>query len=282
MVSAVPLLKGTIREFLDDHCSMMAAAIAYYAVFSLPPLLVLVLTLVGALVSSAEMQTRVVSEVSSQISPEAGVMVGTMVQHASERRSGLRTVLGFLALLVGATGVFAHLQFALNQAWNVPKRKRPRGLMGMLVKRVLSMGMILVIGFLLLIGMVVTTLVHALGDTFARVLPDLLSGWVLHVLDLAVSLALITALFAAIYRVLPDLDLSWRDVGFGAFITAVLFVVGKFALGLYLGRSNPGSSFGAAGALALIFVWVYYSAMIVLLGAEFTQTWLRRRREAQP
>lgn len=208
MARAVTLLKETIRGFVNDSCSMMAAAIAYYTVFSLPPLLVLVLTLVGTLVSGAQMQARVVSEVSSQISPDAAAMVETMMRHATERRSGLKTVVGMLALLVGATGAFAHLQHALNVAWNVPKRERPKGVLGVLVKRVLSLGMILVIGFLLLVAMVVTTLVHTLGDTLAQVLPGLLSGWALHALDLTVSLALITALFAAIYRVLPDLDLS--------------------------------------------------------------------------
>lgn len=275
----VSVLKGTIREFLNDHCPMLAAAISYYTVFSLPPLLVLVLTLVGALVGGAEMQAQVVSEVNTQISPDAGKMVETMMRHASERRSHAGTVLGLLALLVGATGAFMHLQYALNEAWNVPKRKRETGLMGMIVKRVLSLGMILVVGFLLLVALVVTTAVHAMGDTLARRLPDLLSGWVLHGLDLTMSLVLVTALFAAIYRVLPDIKLRWRDVAFGAFITAVLFVVGKFVLSLYLSKRDLGDSFGAAGALAVIFVWVYYAAMIMLLGAEFTQVWLRRHGE---
>lgn len=279
MVSAIALLKGTIREFLGDHCPMLAAAISYYTVFSLPPLLILVLTVVGALVSGAEMQAQLVSEVNTQISPDAGAMVETMMRHASERRSRAGTVLGLIVLLVGATGAFMHLQYALNEAWNVPKRKRETGLIGMIVKRVLSLGMILVVGFLLLVALVLTTLVHAMGDSLARRLPDLLSGWVLHGIDLTMSLALITALFAAIYRVLPDIKLRWRDVGFGAFVTAALFAVGKFVLGLYLSKRDLGSSFGAAGALAVIFVWVYYAAMILLLGAEFTQVWLRRRGE---
>lgn len=282
MARVVSLVKATVRGFLDDNCPMMAAAISYYTAFSLPPLLVLLLTLAGTLVSSAEVQARVVSEVSSQVSADAGALVGTMLRHAREQGSGVWAVTGVLALLVGATGAFTQLQLALNEAWGVPKRKRATGVLGALVKRVLSLGMILVIGFLLLVGMVLTTVVHAMGDTLAHVLPGLLSGWVLHALDLALSLVLITALVAAIYRVLPDLDLRWRDVGFGGFVTAVLFVMGKFALGAYLSRSDPGSSFGAASALALILVWAYYSAMILLLGAEFTQAWVRHRRDAWP
>ena len=270
-------VRETVREFLDDDCTTLAAAISYYTVFALPPLLVLILTTVGLLVDPAEVQGRITREVGSLIGPDAAVMVGTMVEQASRMKSGFAAVLGVLALLFGATGAFIQLQNALNQAWDVPKQKQGGGIRGHLLKRVLSLGMILGIGFLLLVSMLVGALLTAAGDSLAAMLPDYLSGGLLRAMQLLVELVLITVLFAAIFKVLPDIEIGWRDVMIGAAFTALLFTAGKFLLGIYLGTSDPGSSFGAAGALAAILVWIYYSAMILLLGAELTQVWTRRR-----
>ncbi len=274
------LLKETVREFLDDRCTTLAAAISYYTVFALPPLLVLILAVVGVLVDPAEVQGRISREVGALIGPDAARMVTTMVEEASRLRSGPAAVIGVAALLFGATGAFMQLQGALNQAWDVPARRQQGGVRGQLVKRVLSLGMVLGIGFLLLVSMLLSAVLSAAGDGLARVLPGFLSGGVLQVLQFAVSFLLVSVLFGAMFRVLPDVELGWRDVMIGAVATALLFVIGKTVLGLYLGRSEPGSAFGAAGALAAILVWIYYSALILLLGAEFTQVWTRRRGRA--
>ncbi len=277
MRTLITLGRNTVREFLDDHCMTLAAAISYYTVFALPPLLVLILTTVGLLVDPSDVQGRITGEVSSLIGPDAAGMVATMIEESSRIRGGASAVLGVAALLFGATGAFIQLQHALNQAWEVPDHKQAGGLKGQLMKRVLSLGMILGIGFLLLVSMLLTAFLSAAGDALARFLPDFFSGTVLQAFQLGVSFLLITVLFGAIFKVLPDVDLAWRDVLVGAAFTALLFVLGKFLLGLYLGHSEPGSSFGAAGALAAILVWIYYSAMILLLGAEFTQVWTREK-----
>ncbi len=269
------LLKNTAREFLDDRCTTLAAAISYYTVFALPPLLVLILALVGVLVDPTQVETRISSEVGSLIGPDAARMVGTMIREAGRMQSGPAALVGIVALLFGATGAFIQLQGALNEAWDVPRKKQQGGIRRHLLKRVLSLGMILGIGFLLLVSMVLGALVTAAGDALARFLPAFLSGTMLQVLQFAVSLLLVAALFAAIFRILPDASIAWRDAVIGGIVTGLLFVVGKTLIGVYLGRSEPGSAYGAAGALAAILVWIYYSAIIVLLGAEFTQVWSR-------
>jgi membrane protein len=280
MKAVTDVIRTTAREFLDDDCMTMAAAISYYSVFALPPLLVLVLALVGLLVDPADAQGRISREVGALVGPDAAAMVGTMVREAGRVRSGPAAVVGIVALLFGATGAFMQLQKALNHAWDVPARERSTGLRGHVAKRVLSLGMILGIGFLLLVSMALTALLSAAGDALGAVLPSVVSGGLLRVIELSVSLVLLTVLFGALFKVLPDLALGWREVLVGAAFTAVLFSAGKFLLGYYLGRSDPGSAFGAAGALAAILVWIYYSSIILLLGAEFTQVWVRRRSEA--
>lgn len=270
------LLKNTVREFLDDRCTTLAAAISYYTVFALPPLLVLILTVVGLLVDPTEVQGRISQEVGSLIGPDAARMVGTMIEQAGQLQSEPAALIGVVALLFGATGAFMQLQGALNQAWEVPQQKQSGGIKGQVVKRVLSLGMILGVGFLLLVSMVLGAIVTAAGDTLSAFLPEFLSGTMLQVLQTAVSLLLVSALFAAIFEILPDASIAWRDAVVGGVVTGLLFVIGKTVIGVYLGSSDPGSAFGAAGALAAILVWIYYSAIIVLLGAEFTQVWARR------
>ena len=270
------ILKQTVREFFDDRCTTLAAAISYYAVFALPPLLVLILTTVGVLVDPVEVKGRITSEVGTLIGPDAGRMVGTMIEQADRGRSGPAALVGIVALLFGATGAFFQLQVALNLVWEVPEEQQRAGWRGHLLKRVLSLGMILGIGFLLLISMVLGALITAAGDALASFLPEMLSGTMLQVLQNAVSLLVVSSLFTVMFAVLPDARIYWRDALVGGVVTGLLFVIGKTLIGIYLGQSEPGSAYGAAGALAAILVWVYYSALILLLGAEFTQVWARR------
>jgi membrane protein len=273
------LLKETVRSFGEDDCPTMAAALSYYTVFSLPPLLVLLLTLLGAVVDPQDIQGTIEAEMREAMGPAGAGQVRTILANAERPGSGgvVAAAISIVALLLGATGVFGQLQAALNKAWGVAPDPEKGGIRTMLLKRMFGVGMVLGLAFILLVSLVVSALLSAFGEQIGRFLPAGLSAPLLEGLNFAGSLAVIALLFGAIFKVMPDAKIAWSDVRVGAVVTALLFVAGKFALGLYLGRSNPGEAFGAAGALALMLVWIYYSSMIVLLGAEFTQVWAEHR-----
>jgi membrane protein len=273
------LLKDTINGFSEDDCPTMAAALSYYTVFSLPPLLVLLLTLLGAVVDPQDIQGSIEAQMRDAMGPAGAAQVHTILANVDRPGAGglVPTVLSVVALLLGATGVFGQLQAALNKAWGVAPDPAKGGIKSMLLKRVFGIGMVLGLAFILLVSLVVSAVLSAFGEQLGRFLPSGLSAPVLEGINFVGSLGVIALLFGAIFKVLPDARISWSDVRVGAVVTALLFVAGKFALGLYLGRSNPGEAFGAAGALALMLVWIYYSSMIVLLGAEFTQVWADHR-----
>ena len=275
----VQLLKDTFKGFSEDDVPTMAAALSYYTVFSLPPLLVLLLTILGAVVDPQDIQGTLEAQMRDAMGPSGASQVETILANANRPGAGglVPTILSVVALLLGATGVFGQLQAALNKAWSVAPDPEKGGLKNMLLKRVFGIGMVVGLAFILLVSLVVSAVLSAFGDQLSQFLPSGLSAPLLEAINFAGSLAVIALLFGAIFKVLPDAEIAWRDVAVGAVVTALLFVAGKFALGLYLGRSNPGEAFGAAGALALMLVWIYYSSMIVLLGAEFTQAWAERR-----
>lgn len=274
------MLKQTFSEFSEDNCMSMAAALAYYTVFSLPPLLLLIITLAGFFFSPEQVQQTIQEQAGSLIGSEGAQQVQTMVANASasvEEGGTFALVLSIGGLLFGATGAFAQLQQALNRAWEIGPDPDESGIMSFLLKRLLSLGMILVIAFFLLVSLVLNAAISALSDQITDFLPGGIGEPVLFAVNAGLSLLIISLLFATIYKVLPDAKITWRDVGIGAFATALLFVAGQFLIGLYLGQSNPGEAFGAAGSLALILVWIYYSAVILFLGAEFTQVYARRK-----
>ncbi len=273
------VLKETFMEFSKDDCSRKAAALSYYTIFSLPPLLVMIIISVGLALSPEQVAHWIQGQVGSLIGSEAARDILTMVQRAQEKVEGgfsLSLILGIAGLLFGATGTFAELQSSLNAVWEVQPDPRQSEVKSFLLKRIFSLGMILVIAFLLLISLIVSSVIAALSDYFGAMLPGGISTAVLWVANTGISLLVITFLFAAMFKVLPDAKVAWRDVGVGAFATALLFVLGKFLITLYIGKSNPGEVFGAAAALALLLVWIYYSSMILFLGAEFTQVWAQR------
>jgi membrane protein len=273
------IVKETFSAFSGDDCSTMAAAVAYYTVFSLPPLLIVVIFVAGLFLDSAKVQQVIQQQVGGLVGPEGAEQIGTMIQNAGNlgQKGLVGLVAGIAGLLFGATGAFAQLQTALNRAWNIEPAPEGGGIVLIIFKRILSLGMVLGIAFLLLVSLVLSAALSALSGVLAQFMPGGVSAVALYVLDVAVSLAVIALLFAAVFKVLPDAKIAWRDVWMGGFVTALLFVAGKFAIGFYLGRSNPGQAFGAAGSLALILLWVYYSAMIVFLGAEFTQSWAKNK-----
>jgi membrane protein len=272
------MLKRSINEFLDDDCASLAAALSYYTIFSLPPLLLLLLLLVGAVMDPEDVRGALEGQLQQLMGPAAGTQVRAIITHAERPGGGLvPTLLGVAALLFGATGAFGQLQSALNRAWEVTPDPKKGGIRSFLVKRLFSFGMVLVIAFLLLVSLVLSAVLVGVGNRMVAFLPAGLSETTLQALNFAISFVVITVLFAMIFQVLPDARVAWRDVWVGSAATALLFVVGKFLIGLYLGKSNPGEAFGAAGSLAIMLLWVYYSSLILLFGAEFTQAWAEQR-----
>jgi membrane protein len=270
-------LKRTVQEFLDDEAPRLAAALSYYTIFSLPPILILILLVTGVFADPDVVESRLLGEVEGLLGSDAAAQIGTMVNQAADFGGGLlTTVLTLAALAFGATGAFYQLQSALNKAWGVAPAPES-GLRDFVVKRLLSFAMILGVAFLLLVSLALSALLTRASVEIAELLPGALTGPMLLAVDVGLSLVVVTVLFAAIFKVLPDARVAWRDVWVGALVTAVLFVAAKLLFGVFLSMSDPGSAFGAAGSLAVILVWVYFSAMILFLGAEFTQVQARRR-----
>ena len=275
------ILKESFSDFMQDDCMDSAAALSYYTIFSLPAILVLMLLLVSSVMDPTDVRGGLQSQLQSLMGPTAGEQIRTIIQQAEQKPSNglIPTLLGIAGLLFGATGAFGQLQKALNRAWNVKPDPHQGGIKNFLTKRLFSFGMILVVAFLLLVSLVVSATLSGLGDKLESFLPSGLSEPLLQVVNLVISFGVIVLLFAALFKVLPDAQISWRSVWVGAAVTAALFVLGKFLIGFYLGRTNPGQAYGAAGSLAVLLLWVYYSALILLLGAEFTETWAMRRGE---
>jgi membrane protein len=274
------LLKKSFSDFMEDDCMDAAASLSYYTIFSLPAILVLLLLLVSSVMDPNDVRGGLESQMQSLMGPSAGEQVRTIIEESEQRPSGgaIPTLLGIAGLLFGATGAFGQLQKTLNRTWDVEPDPNQGGIKAFLGKRVFSLGIILVLAFILLVSLVISAALSGMGDRLGSFLPSGLSGPVLEVLNLVISLGAITLLFAAMFKILPDAKISWRSVWVGAAFTAVLFVIGKFLIGLYLGKSNPGEAYGAAGSLAILLLWVYYSSLIVLFGAEFTETWAQERR----
>lgn len=278
MKAIFSFLHEAVTEFLGDDCPRMAAGLAYFTVFSLPPLLVIVVTLAGMAWGSAAVEGRLAEEMEGLIGPRGAAQIQTMIRNANESRSRgiVASIVGIVALVFGATGAFTQLQAALNAAWEVEPDSGKGGVRRFVKKRVLSLGMVIAIAFLLLVSMALSTAVGAFGDYVEELLPRGWSKLALMSINGGLSFLVITLLFAAVFKVLPDAVIAWRDVWVGSLFTALLFVLGKAAVGAYMGRSDLASTYGAAGSLAVIMVWTYVAAALLLLGAELTQVWARR------
>ena len=269
---AFDLCKKTVTAWLDDFAPSMGAAIAYYTVFSLAPLLVIVIAVAGAVFGHEAVTGQITAQLAGLLGAEGARFVQGLVASASDTDRGL--VAGALSvgvLLVGSTTVFAELQSALDRIWHVPEREKPQGVWAVLRARLLSFGLILGLAFLLMVSLVVGALTAALGRWAGTLMPG--SQFVLYALNLLISLGFSAVLFAMIFKFMPTTPVRWRDVWIGAFVTAVLFEVGKLLIGLYIGKSGITESFQAAGALVVLLAWVYYAAQIFLLGAEFTKVY---------
>ena len=265
------LLRDAFYAWMDDKAPAMGAALAYYTVFALAPLLIIVIAIAGLVFGREAAQGHILGQVSGLIGVEGGRAVQAMLESARQPGPGIMAGgIGLILLIIASTGVFVQLQDSLNTIWRVVA-KPGRGIWGILRDRFLSFLMVLVAGFLLLVSLVLSAALAALGKFFSYLLP--VPETVLQGVNFLLSFAVITLLFAMIYKILPDAKISWSDVWIGAAVTSLLFSLGKFMIGLYLGKSSVGSAYGAAGSLVIILVWVYYSAQILLYGAEFTSVY---------
>ncbi len=267
------LIKATVNGYIDDNALSRGAAIAYYTVFSLAPMLVIIVAIAGVVFGEQAAQGALARQIQGLMGHDAAVAVQGMVRSAWQSKSStLATVIGFITLLITASGVFAEMQSALNAIW----RAEPKGsTVGRLVRaRATSLGLVATLGFLMMVSLVVSAGITVVQTYIGGILPE--AAVLIRILNFAISFALITVLFAAIYKILPDRQLHWKDVGIGAVVTALLFEIGKTAIGLYIGSTAVASSFGATGALAIVLLWVYYSSQIFLLGAEFTRAYAER------
>jgi membrane protein len=270
------LLKDTLSEFNADKAPRLAAALAYYTAFSLAPLLVVVVSVAGLLWNREAVQDELDNQIRSVVGVEAADAIQEMVANADQPQVGvLATVIGVGTLVLGALGAFGQLQDALNTVWGVQPKPTPgvSGILSMLRGRLLSFTMVLGIGFLLLVSLALSASLAALGNWIGRITP--MSETILQFINFIVSFVVVLLLFAMIYKILPDVHIRWRHVWVGAAVTSLLFSIGKYLIGFYLGSSSVASSYGAAGSFVVLLLWIYYSAMIFLFGAEFTQVYAR-------
>jgi membrane protein len=255
------------KDWLDDKAPRLAAALSYYTAFSLPPLLVLLVGIGGLVYGTDVVQERLMNQIGQLLGDSSALLLDQAISQAQTTGTGWAVVIGVGALLLGATGVFGQLQDALNTIWEVSPQKTG-GVWRLIRSRLLSLAAVFGTGFLLLVSLVVSAAIGGIIDMAGQI--DTLEPF-LVVIDLVTSAGVITVLFALMFKFLPDVEIAWRDVWFGAFVTAVLFVIGKFGIGLYLSMSDVGSAYGAAGSLIVILAWIYYSALILFFGAEITQ-----------
>ena len=266
------LFKKAGVAWIDDFAPSMGAAISYYTVFSLAPLLVIVIAIAGAVFGRDAVTGQIVAQLSGLIGQDGAEVVQGLVKAASDTDKGLVAgLVSVVVVLIGATTVFAELQSALDRIWHVPVEERPSGFRALVMTRLVSFGLILGVAFLLMVSLSVSAGLAAFGSWA----DDLFPGWelLMQLLNVAISLSVGTLLFAMIYKLMPSTPIAWKDVWIGAAVTAVLFEVGKLVIGLYLGKSGVTETFAAAGSLVVLLAWVYYAAQVFLLGAEFTKVY---------
>ena len=267
------LLKATFQEWGEDKVPLLAAGLAYYTLFSVAPLLLILVGALGLILGENAAQSALMDEIRNSTGPQASEAIQGILENASAGSGGLiATIIGAVTLVLGATTVLAQLQNAMNIIWEVkPDPQQGNAILRMLFVRVTSLGLILVIGLLLLASFVLSAFLGSAMDVLAG------PAWLWEIADFLVSLGVVAVLVALLYKYIPDVQIEWRDVWVGAGATAVLFAIGQFAVGLYIGNTAVGSSFGAAASIVILLLWVYFAAQILLLGAEFTQVYARRR-----
>jgi membrane protein len=271
----ISISKECVTAWLDHHASSLGAALAFYTVFSVAPILIIAVAITGYVFGASHAQTEVLAQLQGLIGPAGAAAIQELMAsaHYSEKR-GLAAAVGVVTLVVGATSVFGELQNALDRVWQSPRRQKDVGWWRFMRGRVLSIGMVLGVGFLLLVSLVASAVLSAFGGWLGSHFPGL--DVLLPIINLLIGFAMTVALFALIYKYIPRESIAWSDVWIGATVTALLFTIGKTMIGVYLGRSSFNSAYGAAGSLVVLLLWIYYSAQIFLLGAEFTRVFAYR------
>lgn len=277
MTRLLQIVRRAAVAWWDDDSFRVAAVLAFYTIFSLSPLLVISVAVAGLVFGQEEARSRLATELDALIGPEGGNAVAEVVKRSEFTSGGpLAITVGVVTLLIGSTVLFAELQTALNKMWGVKADpERAGGLWRILYRRLLSFGLVLAVAFLLLVSLAVSAALSAAEDRLVQWLPGVSFGW--RLANLATSFALVAAVFTLVYRFLPDVKIAWRDAAVGGISTSLLFNAGKYLIGVYLGRSGLASTYGQAGSFVVFLIWVFYSALICLYGAELTQAYARER-----
>ncbi|WP_207421771.1 YihY/virulence factor BrkB family protein [Desertivirga brevis] len=268
------VLVGSFNGFMDDRCLKLCAALSYYTLFSLAPMLLMLIYLAGQIYGEDAFKGRVFEEINGFIGPEAALQVQQVIQNAAiKQNSAWAIIVGTITLFIGATGVFLEIQDSINLIWKV-RAKPEKGWLKLITNRLLSFSMIASLGFLLIVSLVVNGIITALSERIQVYFPDITI--VIMLLNLALTFFVLTALFSIIFKFLPDVKIQWKYVRAGALFTALLFMIGRYVISLYIEKVGPGTTYGAAGSIIVILVWVYYSAAILYFGAEFTQVYTEK------
>jgi membrane protein len=264
------ILKKASNGFIDDKLMKLSAALSFYMVFSMGPLLLILITICSIFFGRAAVEGKVYAQLQGFIGHDTAVQLQSIIQHAAiSGKSTLATIIGVIVLLIGASSVFAEIQDSINMIWGL-KPKPKSGWIAFLKNRLLSFSIIISLGFLLLVSLSISALVEEFGNHLKLIIPGI-SVILIYTINLCITIGITTFIFAVIFKVLPDAEIKWRDVTIGAVATMVLFLIGKFAISFYISKTNVGTTYGAAGSLIILILWIYYSAMIVYFGAEFTK-----------
>ena len=267
------VLKQSFSGFSNDKIAKLSASLAYYTIFSLGPLLICIIFLCSIFFGREAVEGNIYGQIQGFVGHDAAVQLQQIIKNASIAGKGnLAAIIGFVTLLIGATSVFAEIQDSINMIWGLKPKPKMGGLMKYLMTRVMSFGVIASLGFLLLVSLAVSSLVEALNQRLVRAFPDV-AVVVFYIINLVISFVVTTLLFGVVFKVLPDAKIKWKDVMAGSIATAILFMIGKFLISLYISKSNVGTTYGAAGSLVILLLWIYYSAFILYFGAEFTKAY---------
>ncbi|MFD2934323.1 YihY/virulence factor BrkB family protein [Spirosoma flavum] len=268
-INAWVVIKDAFAGFLDDRCLKLSAALAYYTVFSLAPLLVLIISVVSIFLGEDAIRGQLFSQINGLVGNEAAKQIQDMIKSVGlSGKTNTALVIGIGTLLIGATSIFVEIQDSINMIWRV-KAKPKRGWLKLLQDRLLSSSLVVSLGFLLMVSLVINGMVLAMSDILSRFLPGI-GVYLISAFTFLLSMTVVTALFGIIFKVLPDAKISWKDVRWGALFTALLFMLGRYVIGLYIETTSTSSAYGAAGSLIVILTWIYYTAAILYFGAEFT------------
>lgn len=269
----VDVLKNTFSGFSDDKITKLSASLAYYTIFSMGPLLVVIISLCGLFLGKEAVEGKVYAQLQGFVGSDTAAQLQQIIKNAAiNGKSTLAAIIGVVTLVIGATTMFAEIQDSINTIWGLKPKPKKNGLLLMLRNRVLSFSTIVTLGFLLLVSLVVTAVIEGISKRLQAHFPDV-TVVIFYIINLLLTLGVSSLIFAVIFRVLPDAKIRWKDVLVGAIVTALLFMLGKFGISLYVSKTNVGSTYGTAGSLVVVLVWVYYSSIILYLGAEFTKAW---------